>query len=85
MAIAGSVLLRNTGILPLDFNALGTIAVIGHNARHARTQGGGSATVLPKQVSSPLDALSRLRSETGSATPSGRSSRKASPSSRWRR
>ena len=26
---------------------LGSIAVIGHNARHARTQGGGSATVLP--------------------------------------
>ncbi len=57
VAIAGSVLLRNDGILPLDPTAPGSIAVIGHNARHARTQGGGSATVLPKQISSPLDAL----------------------------
>ncbi len=56
-AIAGSVLLRNDGVLPLDPSALTSVAVIGHNASHARTQGGGSATVLPAQVSSPLDAL----------------------------
>jgi beta-glucosidase len=32
--------------------------VIGDNARNARTQGGGSATVLPSTVVSPLDGLS---------------------------
>jgi beta-glucosidase len=57
VAIAGSVLLRNEGALPLDTSSVGSIALIGHNARHARTQGGGSATVLPERVSSPLDAL----------------------------
>jgi beta-glucosidase len=57
IAIAGSVLLRNEGILPLDPSTLGSVALIGDNARNARTQGGGSATVLPEQVSSPLDAL----------------------------
>ncbi len=56
-AIAGSVLLRNTGVLPLDAASLTSVAVIGHNAREARTQGGGSATVLPEQVVSPLDAF----------------------------
>lgn len=34
-----------------------SIAVIGHNARFARTQGGGSATVLPDRVISPLDGI----------------------------
>ena len=37
---------------PLD-----RIAVIGHNAREARTQGGGSATVLPEHIVSPLDGI----------------------------
>lgn len=56
-AIEGTVLLRNTGVLPLDAAALGSVAVIGHNAREARTQGGGSATVIPEGVVSPLDSL----------------------------
>ena len=56
-AIAGTVLLRNEGVLPLDADALTRVAVVGHNAREARTQGGGSATVLPEEVVSPLDAL----------------------------
>jgi len=55
--IAGTVLLRNDGILPLDAPALRRVAVIGHNARDARTQGGGSATVLPERTVSPLDGL----------------------------
>ncbi|WIB37101.1 glycoside hydrolase family 3 C-terminal domain-containing protein [Curtobacterium sp. MCJR17_043] len=33
------------------------IAVIGHNADQARTQGGGSATVVPESVVSPLDGI----------------------------
>lgn len=56
-AVEGTVLLRNEGVLPLDAGALASIAVIGHNAREARTQGGGSATVLPESVVSPLDAI----------------------------
>jgi len=53
----GTVLVRNTGILPLDAPAVSRIAVIGHNADQARTQGGGSATVLPSSVVSPLDGI----------------------------
>ncbi len=56
-AIEGTVLLRNDGVLPLDASSLGSVAVIGHNAREARTQGGGSATVLPERVTSPLDGI----------------------------
>jgi beta-glucosidase len=56
-AVEGTVLLRNDGLLPLDAPALSRVAVIGHNAKDARTQGGGSATVLPEEVVSPLDAL----------------------------
>ncbi|QUH04163.1 glycoside hydrolase family 3 C-terminal domain-containing protein [Saccharopolyspora erythraea] len=54
-AAEGSVLLANDGILPLADPA--RIAVIGHNALHARTQGGGSATVLPDRVVSPLEGM----------------------------
>lgn len=55
---AGSVLLRNeSDILPLATDALRRVAVIGHNALHARTQGGGSATVLPEKVVTPLDGI----------------------------
>ncbi|WIE59836.1 glycoside hydrolase family 3 C-terminal domain-containing protein [Curtobacterium sp. MCLR17_031] len=53
----GTVLVRNTGVLPLDAPALSRIAVIGHNADQARTQGGGSATVVPSQVVAPLDGI----------------------------
>jgi beta-glucosidase len=54
-AVEGSVLVRNDGVLPLA--APSRIAVIGHNARQARSQGGGSATVLPERVVSPLDGI----------------------------
>ncbi|MBF4614697.1 beta-glucosidase H [Curtobacterium sp. VKM Ac-1376] len=53
----GTVLVRNAGVLPLDAPAVSRIAVIGHNADQARTQGGGSATVVPSQVVSPLDGI----------------------------
>ncbi|MFF0156110.1 glycoside hydrolase family 3 C-terminal domain-containing protein [Streptomyces sp. NPDC005263] len=56
-AAEGMVLVRNTGILPLDPGAVTRIAVIGHNADRARTQGGGSATVVPEEVVSPLDGI----------------------------
>ncbi len=57
-AAAGSVLLKNDDqTLPLKAGALGSVAVIGHNALQARTQGGGSATVLPERVISPLEGI----------------------------
>ena len=52
----GIVLVRNTdGLLPLRTPA--SIAVSGQNAELPRTQGGGSATVVPSEVISPLTGL----------------------------
>jgi beta-glucosidase len=56
-AIEGTVLLENRGELPWDRAALRLVAVIGDNAVNARTQGGGSATVLPERKVSPLEGL----------------------------
>jgi beta-glucosidase len=56
-AAEGSVLLANNGILPLDPARIRRVAVIGHNADEARTQGGGSATVIPERVVNPLDGI----------------------------
>ncbi|WP_405067288.1 glycoside hydrolase family 3 C-terminal domain-containing protein [Kribbella sp. NBC_01510] len=56
-AAEGSVLLSNKSELPWTADALQRVAVIGHNARDARTQGGGSATVIPSSVVSPLAGL----------------------------
>ena len=57
-AIEGTVLLQNDGILPVDLKSKKKVALIGHNALAARTQGGGSASVHPKTVSTPFSALS---------------------------
>ncbi|MCU1515646.1 MAG: beta-glucosidase [Pseudarthrobacter sp.] len=58
LAAGGMVLLRNEGsLLPLDRHSTRSIAVIGSSARSLRIQGGGSATVLPTGVVSPLEAL----------------------------
>jgi beta-glucosidase len=43
--------------LPLDAAALSRVALIGALARDARVLGGGSATVFPAHVISPLDGL----------------------------
>ncbi|GAA3921002.1 beta-glucosidase H [Microbacterium invictum] len=56
-SVEGAVLLKNDGILPLAAEKRQRVAVIGQNAREARTQGGGSATVIPEHVVSPLDGL----------------------------
>jgi beta-glucosidase len=53
----GMVLLSNRGLLPIGEPA--RIAVIGEGARVARTQGGGSATVIPDSVVSPLEGVRR--------------------------
>jgi beta-glucosidase len=54
---AGMVLIKNDGTLPLAPSSLKQVAVIGPNAATARTLGGGSATVFPSYVISPLDGL----------------------------
>jgi beta-glucosidase len=51
------VLLRNTGVLPLDASHLQRVAVIGPQADRLSVQGGGSAEVSPSYVSSPLEAI----------------------------
>lgn len=56
-AVEGTVLLENRDELPWDASALTRVAVIGDNAVFARTQGGGSATVLPEYTVSPLAGL----------------------------
>ncbi|WP_116952212.1 glycoside hydrolase family 3 protein [Jiangella endophytica] len=57
VAAAGTVLVRNDHELPWEAAVLRSVAVIGHNALAARTQGGGSAHVEPERVVSPLDGL----------------------------
>ena len=54
---AGMVLIKNDGALPLESRSLTKVAVIGPNAATGRTLGGGSATVFPSYVVSPLDGL----------------------------
>lgn len=56
-AAAGTVLIRNDGVLPLNPAALGSIAVIGPNARSGRIMGGGSAGVRPYRSTSAHDAI----------------------------
>ncbi|MFI7543416.1 glycoside hydrolase family 3 C-terminal domain-containing protein [Actinoplanes sp. NPDC049599] len=57
-ATASAVLLKNDGgILPLDPQAGGPVAVIGEFARSPRFQGAGSSQVNPTRVESALDAL----------------------------
>ena len=56
-AAAGTVLVANNGVLPLDPTAAGSVAVIGPNARKAQIMGGGSATVQAYRNVSLMDAL----------------------------
>ncbi|MFF9090923.1 glycoside hydrolase family 3 C-terminal domain-containing protein [Streptomyces sp. NPDC014991] len=61
-AAAGTVLLANRGVLPLDADGLETVAVIGAHAARTRTQGGGSAGVFPQAEISVLRGVrARLR------------------------
>lgn len=67
----GTVLLKNEGVLPLDGDRLGQIAVIGPNAAVARIMGGGSAQLNAHYRVSPLEGLAaalgedRVRHEVG--------------------
>lgn len=63
-AAAGSVLLRNDGVLPLNPTDIGKLALIGPNAFNAKVMGGGSAKVRAYRTTSPLDALSARLPDT---------------------
>jgi beta-glucosidase len=54
---AGTVLVRNDGILPLDGATLRRVAVVGPNAHPGRIQGGGSAQVTAHRTVSPVEGL----------------------------
>jgi len=57
-ATEGIVLLKNSGaLLPLDAKTIHSIAVIGPNAGAARTGGGGSSLVRPKQAITPEEGI----------------------------
>jgi beta-glucosidase len=56
-AAAAAVLLRNDGILPLALDELRRVAVVGPGARDARPLGGGSASVPPAYVVTPVAGL----------------------------
>jgi beta-glucosidase len=53
----GAVLLKNSGVLPLDPRAPQTLAVIGPNAAVAQIMGGGSAQVNAHYRISPLEGI----------------------------
>lgn len=72
-AADGMVLVKNDGVLPLAPSA-GGIAVIGQHAQVARSQGGGSATVFPDHVVSPLDGLTAAFGDRVRFAPGVRSS-----------
>jgi beta-glucosidase len=56
-ATESMVLLANDGLLPLDRSALSTVAVIGPNADRAQIMGGGSASLRPHYLVTPVQAL----------------------------
>ncbi|WP_445527884.1 beta-glucosidase [Streptomyces cyslabdanicus] len=56
-AADGMVLARNNGTLPAPPRERLTVGVIGQHALRARAQGGGSASVFPRRVVTPLDGL----------------------------
>src|SRR6266566_1308125 len=59
LAVRSFVLAANRdGTLPVHPPSLGRIALIGARAKHAMVLGGGSATVFPAHVTSPLEGLS---------------------------
>ena len=54
---AGSVLLTNNGILPLNMSRIRRLAVLGPNAAVPAGQGGGSSNLRPDYSVTPIDGL----------------------------
>lgn len=61
---AGTVLVRNDGVLPLEAGPLHRVAILGPSAATARIQGGGSAGVYPADVVSPLEGMTAALGES---------------------
>jgi beta-glucosidase len=61
---ARSFVLAANSVLPLDPAQLSSVAMIGALARDARVLGGGSATVFPAHIVSPLEGLSAALPES---------------------
>ena len=57
---AGALLPNGVALLPLDAKKIHSIAVIGPNAAVARTGGGGSSLVRPKQAITPEEGIRAL-------------------------
>ncbi|WNI14540.1 glycoside hydrolase family 3 C-terminal domain-containing protein [Actinacidiphila sp. ITFR-21] len=69
VAEQGSVLLKNTGILPLSTSTTKTIALLGPDGgAGVRSVGGGSATATSSGTVSPLTALQNRLGTAGSVT-----------------
>lgn len=56
-AAEGMVLCKNDGLLPLELKNKKKIAVIGPNVEDFRIMGGGSSSLKPHYVSTPLDSI----------------------------
>ena len=54
------VMLKNSGILPIDASKCNSILVVGDNAVRRLTDGGGSSELKPKDYVSPMSALQAL-------------------------
>ncbi|PSN60707.1 beta-glucosidase B [Corynespora cassiicola Philippines] len=65
-ASQGIVLLKNSGILPLQSGQIRKLAVIGPNTKYPTTGGSGSAAVNPYYISTPLKAISQLARQRNS-------------------
>ena len=57
VSVAGSVLLRNDGTLPMDLAAVRRIAVLGDGLDAPAAQGGGSSQTRPERSVSPLAGI----------------------------
>ncbi len=57
IAEEGIVLLKNDNILPLNMESVKSIAVIGDNATHKHSMGGGSSQIKAKYEITPLEGL----------------------------
>ncbi len=57
LAVAGTVLVRNEGVLPIDAEHVQQVAVIGPNSDLIEVGGGGSSQVIPHRPTSFVDEL----------------------------
>jgi beta-glucosidase-like glycosyl hydrolase len=70
LASASMVLLKNTnGVLPLDPSKISNLALIGTPAVQPTTGGGGSGSVSPPYIISPLDGITRRMKKQEQAKP----------------